>query len=180
MKIAGLDTETTGLLNPEHRIIEIYIGMWDFETRARERVLKTRIDPERTIAADAQRVHGISSADLVGMPKFKAVAPHIVAFLGDCDLIVAHNGDEFDLPFINMELERTGYSKITTPSMDTMLLGRHATPNGKVPNLGELCFAYDVHYDPARAHAASYDVERMMDCFFKGVDWGWFKLKGAA
>jgi len=176
MKIVGLDTETTGLFTPDHRIIEVYAGLWDFDTHKRERVLEYRINPERSIAADAQRVHGISASDLIGKPTFHAIAPHLITFLGDADLIVAHNGDGFDVPYLNQELKRCGFPLITTPSFDTMLSGRWATPNGKLPNLGELCFACDVPYDPAKAHAASYDVEVMVECFFRGCDWKWFEL----
>lgn len=177
MIIAGLDIETTGLLEPEHRIIEVYIGLWDFTSRKLVDEFDQRIDPERAITIDAQRVHGISTLDLSGKPKFSAVASRIHAMLGDADLIAAHNGKEFDLPFVNQELERVGMPRIDTPVFDTMLEARWATANGKVPNLKELCFACDVEYDPAKAHAASYDVAVMIESFFRGLDWGWFKLE---
>jgi len=181
VRIAGFDIETTGLLAPDHRIIEVYIKTYEWApgTVAREiDAFETRIDPERSIALEAQRVHGISATDLIGKPKWIAVAPSIHAWLADADLLVGHNGEEFDLKFLNMEFERVGLSPVTTPIFDTMLKGRAATPTGKVPNLGELCFAFDVPYDPTLAHAASYDVTVMMECFFRGLRWDAFKLDG--
>jgi DNA polymerase-3 subunit epsilon len=174
--IAGVDIETTGLLSPDHRIIEIYIGLWDVDTRERVEELNQRIDPQRAIAADAQRVHGISNVDLVGCPIWLDVTNDVTHILGRADAIVGHNGKEFDLPFINQELQRVGRPIIELPIIDTMLDGRWATPIGKVPNLGELCFACEVDYDTTEAHAADYDVSVMMKCLFRGLEWGFFHL----
>ncbi len=54
--------------------------------------------------------------------------------------------------------------------------GRWATANGKNPKLGELCWALQVDYDPALAHAAEYDVQKTAECLWRGVDAGLYKL----
>lgn len=177
MLIGGYDLETTGLLSPEHRIVEIYLGVWDLGTKSLIREFEQRINPERSIAVDAQRVHGISNAMLSGCPTWDFVAPNLFKEFAGVDLIVAHNGDGFDKPFTEQEMKRVKIAIPDRPWFDTMGL-RCATPNGKVPNLGELCFAFDVEYDPSKAHAASYDVKVMMECFFKAVEWGWADIKG--
>jgi DNA polymerase-3 subunit epsilon len=61
-----------------------------------------------------------------------------------------------------------------------MLMGRFATPMGTVPNLGALCWALDIPYDPTKAHAADYDVDCTAQAFFRGLDWGWFKIETGA
>lgn len=172
--IAGLDTETTGLLAADHRIIEVYISLnrngkkiWEYDQR---------IDPQRSISADAQRVHKIATSDLIGKPTWDAVGPVVAQIMSKADIIVAHNGDGFDKPFIKQELDRIGVSMPEKPWLDTMLDGVWATPDGKKPRLEELCFACGIPYDPALAHAASYDVERMMDCFHRGYEWGFYQL----
>lgn len=175
-RCAFLDIETTGLLEPEHRVIEFYGAYYDLADKSFEAELLHRIDPQRTIAADAHRVHGISSMDLIGKPTFEMVAPGIHAFLSDADFVVAHNGDEFDLKFLNMEFERVGLSPITWRSFDTMTC-RWATPSGKPPSLQEFAFACDVEYLPEKAHAAEYDVKVMAQAFFKAHAWGWIKLE---
>jgi len=171
---AGLDIETTGLLTPDHRIIEVYVGLWQNGKLVFQ--FEQRIDPQRGIAADAQRVHGISHSDLIGMPIFEHVAPTLVKILSKATHYVAHNGDEFDLPFLDQELKRVGSALPVRPSIDTMLQGTWATPDGRKPTLGKLCFACGVDYDSSKAHAASYDVQVMMDAFHRALDWGFINL----
>jgi DNA polymerase-3 subunit epsilon len=174
--ITGLDTETTGLEQAEgHRIIEIALLTYDAASRKLVDRYVQRIDPERAISAKAQEVHGISYSELVGMPKWEAVAPEVVARLQKTDLAVAHNMD-FDGPFIGGELLRVGQP---IPNMDlfcTMQNGRWACADGKLPKLMELCFALGVEYDQAKAHAADYDVMVMMDCLWRALDRGFYQL----
>lgn len=169
---AGIDLETTGLLSPDHRIIEAYIGLWKGRSLVWE--YNQRIDPKRSIAADAQRVHKISASDLIGKPTWEEVAPTIHGVLLRADMFVWHNGDDFDGPFLAQELKRVGLELPEKPAFDTMQQGVWATPDGKKPRLGELAFACGVDYDPALGHAADYDVKIMMDSYFRGVDWGFF------
>jgi DNA polymerase-3 subunit epsilon len=181
MLICGSDTETTGLIGKDgtpgdHRIVEVYAGLWDTNTRKQVDELYLRIDPQRSIDVKAQQVHKISLADLAGCPIWKDVAGQVRSFLEEGDLTVGHNWDGFDAPFIDGELVRVGLPKLTKPTFDTMLKGRWATPMGMVPNLGALCFACGAPYDTAQAHAADYDVRVMMECFFKALDWGFFEI----
>lgn len=171
--VAGIDLESTGLLSPDHRIIEYYIGLYKGTTKIFE--YNQRIDPQRSIAADAQRVHGISASDLIGKPTWNEVAATIAAVLSKADYFVWHNGDDFDGPFTKMELQRLGLSMPERPAVDTMQAGVWATPDGKKPRLGELAFACGVDYDPSKAHAASYDVDIMMQSYFRGLEWGFFQ-----
>lgn len=175
MKVLFLDIESTGLCEPEHRIIEFYGAIHDLTTEVCEAVLDIRIDPERSISAEAHRVHGIGSMDLAGKPKFPDAAILIAAIMEMADLYVGHNGDAFDLKFLDQEFTRVGLTMPNRPSFDTMNC-RWSTPSGKVPNLGELALGCDVPYDPAKAHAASYDVTVMTSCFFRAYRWGWIDL----
>ena len=175
MIIGGLDIETTGLEIGDHRIIEVYIGLWKPDG-TKIFAFEQRIDPERSIAVDAQRVHGISSADLIGKPTWATVAPAVEKVLSKATHYVAHNGASFDMPFIKYELKRMKLELPDRPLVDTMNEGIWACPDGKKPTLQELCFAMNEPYDPALAHAASYDVDRMMVSFFKGLNQGWFHL----
>lgn len=175
--VAGFDIETTGLEPGDHRIVEIYVGLWRLETRALVFELNQRLNPERTIPPETTRIHGITLADVADKPIWKEMAPAVSKILAKADLHVAHNGREFDRPFVDHELKRVGIDPVERPMVDTMLEGRWATPNGSIPSLAALCFACDVPYDPSKAHAADYDVRVMMDCFFAGLDWGFFKIE---
>ena len=137
-----------------------------------------RIDPQRAIDPDAQRVHGISYADLVGCPTWDAIAPEIARRMGEGDLLVAHNMG-FDGPFLAAELIRVGLKAPDVLAFCTMEGARWACPDGKLPKLAELCFALGVEYDHAKAHAADYDVSVTMDCFFRGLKRGFYELPSA-
>jgi DNA polymerase III subunit epsilon len=174
MIITSIDTETTGLEWGDHRFIEVYIEHFELHDQTTVAHKLWRIHPQRTIQPAAQAVHKISLMDLAGCPAWEDVAKDIHAFLHCGDLLVAHNGEGFDFPFLNYEFKRVGLPEIGKPVFDTMIHGRWATPVGKVPNLGELCWACEIDYDSSKAHAADYDVAVMTKCFFKGVEWGFY------
>lgn len=175
MLIAGIDIETTGFEPAEHRMVEIYIGLWDLATERQLFTWGQRIDPQRSITPGAQKAHGISILDLVGSPTWDTVGPKVEVILKKADFFVAHNGASFDLPFINSELRRIGLNPVDRPLIDT-IEARWASPVGKSPTLQEVCFACDVPYDPELAHAAEYDVQVMMAAFFRGLRWKHYSL----
>lgn len=176
MRVIGLDIETTGLEQSQgHRIIEIALLTYDFATRTLIDAWVQRIDPQRAIDPKAQEVHGIAYSDLMGDPYWSDVADEISRRMSSADLLVAHNMS-FDGPFIAAELNRVGVMVPDVPSICTMENARWACPDGKLPRLGELCFALGTDYDKAKAHAAQYDVDVMMDCFFKGLNRGFYEL----
>lgn len=175
MRIIGVDTETTGLEQEKgHRIIEIALLAYDENGNLLDKWLQ-RIDPERSIDAGAQAAHGISYTELVGQPKWEDVAKEVATRIGEADLLVAHNMG-FDGPFIAGELHRVGLEVPDVHGFCTMENARWACPDGKLPRLGELCFALNVPYDTAKAHAADYDIEVTMACFFKGLERGFYKM----
>jgi DNA polymerase III epsilon subunit-like protein len=169
---AGFDTETTGLEPGDHRIIEVYIGLWQPDG-SKVFEWESRIDPQRSISVEAQRVHHITSADLAGKPLFAAVAPIIQKALAKATHHVAHNAP-FDIQFLESEFKRLGMQLPKRTVIDTMDC-TWATHDGKKPSLAELCFACGVDYDttPGKAHAAPYDVrDTLMPAFFKAREWG--------
>jgi DNA polymerase-3 subunit epsilon len=175
----GFDLETTGLNEPEHRIIEIALILYDLDSRVELGRLVRRFNPGRPIDPKAQEVHGISFDQVSHLPLIEDDKPavHLIQqILAKSDIVVAHNGQDFDVPFLQREFARIGQPLPAIHLVDTMKQGRWATPLGKVPNLGELCFACDVPYDPSQAHAADYDVQRMMDCFFRAYPLGFYTL----
>lgn len=178
--VAGIDTETTGIDPEEHRIIEVAVCIHDLVSGKRVGTFEQRVHPQRTIQPKAQEVHGISIEDLKGCPIWSEVAPKLDKILSRCQVAVAHNGIGFDFPFLAIEQSRAGLELPDhLKAVDTMLDGRWATPDGKVPSLKELCFAMGVEYDESKAHAALYDVEVMMECFFRARNgYGYFQIDG--
>lgn len=170
------DIETTGVNEPEERIIEFCGMLFDLATEQHVETLTLRCNPMRKINAKAQKVHGISNADLEKEPLFDVIAPAIVDIIGRASINVAHNGDEFDFPFIKRECMRVGHYFTYGRTYDTMKQARWATAYGKNPRLGELAECLDVPYDPSQAHSAEYDVEVMAKCFFEGRRIGWYVI----
>lgn len=159
------DTETTGLDPREDRIIEI--GGIELVNRfPTGRSFHFYLDPDgRSIHPDAQAVHGISAADLVGKPKFAAIAAEFLAFTENASL-VAHNAG-FDMGFVNAELARLGLSAFPQERVvDTLFLARRKHPMG--PNsLDALCKRYSIDNARRVKHGALLDSELLAEVYIE-------------
>jgi DNA polymerase-3 subunit epsilon len=66
-----------------------------------------RVNPGVPIPADATAVHGITDADVIGLPMFRQYAKSVRDFLDGCD-ISGFNVIKFDLPCLEAEFSRAG------------------------------------------------------------------------
>lgn len=175
--VTGLDTETTGLDFEKDRIVEISLQSYDLISRKKVISIDQRFTAGGVkMKKAAQDIHGISDADLIGMPPFKDFAKKIATLINKSAALVIHNA-EFDIGMLVPHLVECGESvSPDTHVFDTMKEGMFATYDAKSPNLGELCWALGIDYNPSEAHAADYDVDRMMMAFFKGVDRNLFDI----
>jgi len=150
-----LDTETTGL-DPlkGDRIIEI--GCVELINRIPTgREFHCFINPERDVPAEAEAVHGLSTAFLADKPLFVAIADEFLSFIGN-DVLVIHNA-AFDIGFINMELGRLGKPRVSFDRVvDTLALSRRRNPGG-VHNLDALCKRYGIDNSKRTKHGALMD-----------------------
>lgn len=150
-----LDTETTGLDHARgDRIIEI--GCVELVNRLPSgREFHCFINPERDVPAEAEAVHGLSTAFLADKPLFSSVAQDFLDFIGN-DVLVIHNAS-FDVGFLNMELGRVGKPKISHDRVvDTLALSRRKHPGG-VHNLDALCKRYGIDNSKRTKHGALMD-----------------------
>ncbi len=171
--IAGFDTETSGLEN-EDRVIELAISLMDIDTGDFVYRYEQRFNSGgQPIHPKALAVHNIHPADIAGFPDFAVCIPTFNKIATVCPIWLAHNS-EFDLRMLAAEFNRLGLPMPNLTVLDSMTEGRWATPNGKNPSLGELCFALDVDYDPALAHSALYDVEILLKAWYEGYRRGFF------
>ena len=160
MRQIVLDTETTGLSTAQgHRVIEI--GCVELvNRRLTGREYHRFLDPERDIDEGAERVHGISRADLEGQPRFADVVDELLEFLQDSELVI-HNAD-FDVGFLEHELKLMNHPKpdITDHAMvlDTLTLAREMHP-GQRNSLDALCKRYEVDASGRDVHGALIDAE---------------------
>ncbi|MBA3532452.1 MAG: hypothetical protein H0T73_11065 [Ardenticatenales bacterium] len=120
MTFVALDTETTGLsAQTGHRLVEL--AAVRFTLAGELARWQSLLWPHRPISPGAQRVHGLSSADLQGAPCFAEVATDFLAFVGESPLVM-HNAP-FDAAFLAVALAESGYS-YQAPIFDTLRLLR--------------------------------------------------------
>lgn len=161
------DTETTGLDKNSDRVIEI--GAVELVNRfSTGRTFHVYIHPQgKEIHPDAQRVHGISMADLAGKPPFGDIADQFAEFIEGAKLI-AHNAT-FDTDFINAEFARINLPPITNDRViDTLQLARRKHPMG--PNsLDALCKRYGIDNSHRTLHGALLDAELLAEVYLELV-----------
>jgi len=171
MRLLGLDFETTGLDTQNDRIIEIGAVIWDSDKRKplmMENILvhdNTYPELEEVIT----RVTGLEDCDLFEF----GVAP-LLAFLRlnsmakmDIAYVLAHNGNAFDKPILESELESAGIynSKILElPWLDSRL----DIPYDEPPQSNKLNhLSGDVGFTNPFKHRAIFDVLTMLKYFFE-------------
>jgi DNA polymerase-3 subunit epsilon len=106
MREIVFDTETTGL-SPERGDRLVEIGCVELVNKVETgRHFHCYFNPERSMPAEAQAVHGLSEVFLADKPRFADKVAELIDFIADSPL-VAHNA-AFDFGFLNWELESTG------------------------------------------------------------------------
>ena len=119
------------------------------------------INPDgKIIPPESYMVHKISNAFLEDKPKMAAVAPRFLEFVGDSP-IVAHNGLDFDFPFINHELRMIGLPEIPrAQQLDSIVIARNRVFGPKSYTLDALAKWYGISLTArADAHGALIDAE---------------------
>jgi DNA polymerase-3 subunit epsilon len=159
MRQIVFDLETTGFrFDDGHRIVEIgAVELVDGAVSGR--TFHAYVNPERDVPEGAVAVHGLTAEFLRTFPPFRdrKIGPAFLAFAGDAELI-AHNGQAFDLPFLNAELARAGLGKLENPLYDTLLVARRKFP-GAPASLDALCqrFGFDLTARARDGHGALLD-----------------------
>lgn len=163
------DTETTGF-DPfsGDRLIEI--GCVDMVNKivqkGDEHVYHRYVNPEREVPDSAVKVHGLTTEFLQDKPLFADVAQDFLDFVGDDSVLVAHNA-EFDMKFINFELEQLGLP--TLPSdrfVDTLAIARAKFP-GQSNSLDALCKRFEIDNSHRTLHGALLDAEILADVYIE-------------
>lgn len=165
MREIALDTETTGL-NPKsgHRVVEI--GCVEMINHvATGEVFHAYINPERDMPEEAFAVHGLSEEFLRDHPLFADVAEKFLNFIGD-DILVIHNA-QFDMGFINAELERTGRPPLDMDrAIDTVKMARQKFP-GAQASLDALCKRFGIDNSNRELHGALLDARLLADVYLE-------------
>lgn len=104
--LAGIDIEATGKNTSEDRIVElsavVFVPGGDKDYK-----YHWLLDPGRPIPAEATAVHGHTDEDVAGLRTFADVAKEIADVLHSA-VIVAFNGNNYDVPLLLTEFNRAG------------------------------------------------------------------------
>ena len=162
-----LDTETTGLRPGEgHKIIEIAaIEIVDFIPTGK--TYHQYINPERDVPLASTDVHGITSKFLYDKPTFNKIADEFLQFVKN-DTIVAHNID-FDIGFINHELQSCGRPSLNNKKVDTVTIAREKFP-GQGVSLDALCKRFLIDNTQREKHSATLDAELLAKVYIELLD----------
>lgn len=159
------DTETTGF-DPfsGDRIVEI--GCVEVENYLPTgRTFHKYINPERDVPHAAAQIHGLTTERLQGEPVFAEIIADFRDFVGDL-VLIAHNA-EFDMKFINWEMEKLGFSAYApTQSLDTLAIARRKFP-GSPNSLDALCKRFSIDNSNRVKHGALLDAELLAEVYLE-------------
>lgn len=160
-RVICFDIETTGLEYIRgDRCIEIG-AVEIIDDVITDKTFHEYINPDgKIIPPDSYMVHKISNAFLEDKPKMAAVAPRFLEFIGDSP-IVAHNGLDFDFPFMNHELSLLHLPPIPrSQQIDSLVVARNRVFGPKSFTLDALAKWYGISLTArADAHGALIDSE---------------------
>lgn len=159
----ALDIETTGREVTSAQVIEIAV----VRVRGGQVVeeYSTLVKPRVPIEPGATATHGISEEEVADAPFFEAVWEHIRGFCGT-DVVIAHNGNQFDFPIIRRmaaELSLEGADTLTT--YDTLPLARELREGSA--KLEDIAKAMGI--DAGQSHRALDDT-RTLAAVFQGMN----------
>jgi DNA polymerase III subunit epsilon len=165
MREIVFDTETTGFdPNSGDRLVEV--GCVELVNLVPTgNFLHKYVNPERDVPEAAVQIHGLTTDFLKDHPLFSEIIAEFMEFIGESSLI-AHNA-EFDMRFINWELENAGH-KIIQPSrfIDTLQIARSRFP-GAPNNLDALCKRLGVDNSNRTKHGALLDSEILAEVYLE-------------
>lgn len=158
-----LDTETTGL-DPVHGHRMVEVGAIELVNHLPTgNHFHKYMNPERKMSQGAYEVHGLGDEFLADKPLFKDIAVDFLAFIGDATLVI-HNAD-FDMKFINAELEWAGFAPIPYEQvLCTLQMARKKFP-GAPASLDALCKRFEVDNSNRQLHGALLDSELLADVY---------------
>lgn len=164
MREIVLDTETTGL-DPlgGHRVVEI--GCIELVNMvATGRSLQIYLNPEMPMPMGAQDIHGLTDEFLADKPLFADKVEELLEFIGDAQLVI-HNA-QFDLGFLNAELDRLKKPALVNAYVDTVSIARRKFP-GQRASLDALCERFNVDNSNRTKHGALLDAELLAEVYLE-------------
>jgi DNA polymerase III subunit epsilon len=156
-----LDLETTGGSPANDRITEV--GAVKVRGGEIAGTFHTLVDPEVPIPPLISALTGITDGMVADAEPIQVVLPCLLEFLGGA-VLVAHNA-AFDWRFLQANLERHGYRRLTNRRVCTARLARKLLPRDEVPNVRLATLAALLGATVTPCHRALTDARATVDVF---------------
>lgn len=163
MKLIFFDIETTGIRSDKEKIVEIAA----YEP-LEKRTFSSLVNPQMPIPQEASSIHGITDGMVANAPTFGTVIQDFLSFCSPDFVVVAHNGDAFDIPFVEAECKRAGVTLPSFRSIDTLKWSRKYRPDLPKHTLQFLRETFQIEAN--QAHRALDDVMVLYQVYTKLVD----------
>lgn len=174
MKLMFLDIETTGFDRRWDYIIELAAVIYDSAARKEIDEFHEYIKPGKVIPDKIVELTGITNRQVSSCRNERDVIRDFIEFVAihKPDAIVAHNGDQFDIPFIKSKADFYFLPLKDLPVIDTLKIARDLKPDvtdltakGR-PSYKQTSLAkfYGITY---QAHSAIYDVRALIEIYEK-------------
>ena len=164
-----IDIETTGFSLTDDEIVEIAIT-----SASTGETQSTLVKPLRKSANATTHVTGISDDDLVDAPHIGQALTWLSQFVNfNDDIFVAHNGNRFDFPRINLNLteSRVSRSGITEDrQIDSLFVARQVVPWGSVVSHNLQTLMHRCGIDAIQDHRAGSDTEHTLSVLLSLID----------
>lgn len=149
-----LDVETTGLRPASQRVIEV--AAISYRDGIAIQRFETLCNPRKRLPKYIAELTGIRDIDLAEAPLFGMIAEELLQLIGSA-VIVGHNV-EFDLGFLNAELQRLDRPRLINERIDTMGLAVGLLPKIRKPSLASIARELGLAPRSRDAHRAGADA----------------------
>lgn len=171
--IVFFDLETTGIDVEKDRIVEI--SLLKLYPDNRQEIKTVLVNPERSIPAEASKIHGIYDLMVANEKTFPEIANSLLKIFEGCD-ISGYNILNYDLPLIRQEFKRCGieFPAEGTVAIDPYLLYAKKEPRnpGNPADTRRLVDAYRFYCGRKMtgAHSAEADITATMEVFIAQLE----------
>ena len=152
-RVLGFDLETTGFSSKQHRIVQY--ALIGCEADGSSIHVEELVNPQRDIPFETTKIHGISDEDVRDCLIFREHISSIYELMNGA-IIVGHNVEKFDWPFLRAEFLRAGQLMPEPLAIiDTLGIARKLKLQ-RSHKLGVLCSRYGISLE--NAHTAGADA----------------------
>ncbi len=157
------DTETTGLNSQSDRIIEI--AAFD---PIKNKTFNELVNPNMPIPKESSDICNITDDMVKDAKTFDIIGKQFIEFCGPDTVLVAHNNDSFDKPFLEAEFKRVNLKMPSWSFVDSLKWARKYRPDLPKHALQYLREIYNIEAN--QAHRALNDVIILQKVFEKMID----------